>query len=154
MRGSTTRWAASSGPTARNALETLISIYEVHLGSWRQESPGELPSYRSIAEPLAAYARDQGFTHVELLPITEHPFYGSWGYQTTGYFAPTARYGSPQDLMVLVDTLHQAGIGVIFDWVGSHFPSDPHALARFDGTALYEHDDPRQGFHPHWNSLN
>ena len=137
---------------SRNALDAPISIYEVHLGSWRRESPGELPSYRSIAEPLAAYARDQGFTHVELLPITEHPFYGSWGYQTTGYFAPTARYGSPQDFMYFVEVLHQHGIGVILDWVPSHFPEDAFGLVYFDGTHLYEHADPRQGFHPEWNS--
>ena len=136
---------------ARNALDAPISIYEVHLGSWRRDG-GRLPTYRDIAQPLAEYVRAQGFTHVELLPVTEHPFYGSWGYQTTGYFAPTARYGSPQDFMYLVDTLHRHGIGVIFDWVPSHFPADDHGLARFDGTHLYEHADPRQGFHPEWNS--
>jgi 1,4-alpha-glucan branching enzyme len=137
---------------ARNALDAPISIYEVHLGSWRRDEPGRLPTYRDIAVPLAEYARDQGFTHVELLPITEHPFYGSWGYQTTGYFAPTSRYGTPQDFMHLVDVLHQQGIGVILDWVPSHFPADAHGLAYFDGTHLYEHADPRQGFHPEWNS--
>ena len=112
----------------------------------------QLPTYREIAQPLAEYVRDQGFTHVELMPVTEHPFYGSWGYQTTGYFAPTARYGTPQDFMYLVDVLHQHGIGVILDWVPSHFPTDAHGLAYFDGTHLYEHADPRQGFHPEWNS--
>ena len=111
-----------------------------------------LPTYREIAQPLAEYVRDQGFTHVELMPVTEHPFYGSWGYQTTGYFAPTARYGTPQDFMHFVDVLHQHGIGVILDWVPSHFPTDGHGLAYFDGTHLYEHADPRQGFHPEWNS--
>ncbi|HEV8554523.1 MAG TPA: 1,4-alpha-glucan branching protein GlgB [Casimicrobiaceae bacterium] len=137
---------------AHNALDAPISIYEVHLGSWRRDEPGRLPTYPDIAVPLAEYARDQGFTHVELLPITEHPFYGSWGYQTTGYFAPTSRYGTPQDFMHLVDVLHQQGIGVILDWVPSHFPADAHGLAYFDGTHLYEHADPRQGFHPEWNS--
>jgi len=135
----------------RNALDAPMSIYEMHLGSWRR-SGGRMPTYRDIAAPLAAYLRETGFTHVELMPITEHPFYGSWGYQTTGYFAPTARYGTPQDFMFLVDTLHQQGIGVILDWVPSHFPSDAHGLAYFDGTHLYEHADPRQGFHPEWNS--
>jgi 1,4-alpha-glucan branching enzyme len=137
----------------RNALDAPMSIYEVHLGSWRRSDPDRLPTYREIAEPLADYAAERGFTHVELLPITEHPFYGSWGYQTTGYFAPTARYGTPQDLMFLIDVLHQRGIGVILDWVPSHFPDDPHGLASFDGTYLYEHADPRQGFHPEWKSL-
>jgi 1,4-alpha-glucan branching enzyme len=130
-----------------------MSIYEVHLGSWRRSDPSLLPSYREVAQPLAEYARDRGFTHVELLPITEHPFYGSWGYQTTGYFAPTSRYGTPQDFMYLVDVLHQHGVGVILDWVPSHFPDDPHGLAAFDGTHLFEHADPRQGFHPEWKSL-
>jgi 1,4-alpha-glucan branching enzyme len=137
----------------RNALDAPMSIYEVHVGSWRREAPGQLPTYRSIAQPLASYASAHGFTHVELLPIAEHPFYGSWGYQTTGYFAPTARYGEPEDFMHLVDVLHRAGIGVILDWVPSHFPDDPHGLAGFDGTNLFEHADPRQGFHPEWHSL-
>ena len=137
----------------RNALDAPISIYELHLGSWRREDAARLPRYRDIAHALANYVHENGFTHVELLPITEHPFYGSWGYQTTGYFAPTARYGEPQDLMYLIDVLHQRGIGVILDWVPSHFPDDPHGLARFDGTHLYEHADPRQGFHPEWKSL-
>ncbi|HXZ49960.1 MAG TPA: 1,4-alpha-glucan branching protein GlgB [Usitatibacter sp.] len=136
----------------RNALDAPFSVYEVHLGSWRRGADGALPTYRSIAEPLAEYVRWLGFTHVELLPVTEHPFYGSWGYQTTGYFAPTSRYGTPQDFMHLVDVLHRNGIGVILDWVPSHFPDDPHGLARFDGTHLFEHADPRQGFHPEWKS--
>jgi 1,4-alpha-glucan branching enzyme len=135
----------------RNGLASPMSIYEVHLGSWRRPDGG-LPTYQNIAQPLAEYAVRQGFTHVELLPLTEHPFYGSWGYQTTGYFAPTARYGTPQGLMHLVDVLHQHGVGVILDWVPSHFPTDPHGLAMFDGTYLYEHADPRQGFHPEWSS--
>ena len=109
--------------------------------------------YAEVAEPLVEHVQRPGFTHVELLPITEHPFYGSWGYQTTGFFAPTRRYGTPQELMSLIDQLHQAGIGVIFDWVPSHFPEDAFALARFDGTHLYEHADPQQGYHPDWNSL-
>jgi len=134
-----------------NAMDAPISIYELHLGSWRRPS-GALPTYREIAQPLADYARAMGFTHVELMPITEHPFYGSWGYQTTGYFAPTSRYGTPQDCMHLIDVLHRNGIGVILDWVPSHFPDDPHGLARFDGTHLYEHADPRLGFHPEWKS--
>ena len=139
---------------ARNALDAPMSIYEVHLGSWRRapEAPRRLLGYREIAQPLAEYAREMGFTHVELMPVTEHPFYGSWGYQTTGYFAPTARYGSPEDFMHLVDTLHRHGIGVILDWVPSHFPSDEHGLVYFDGTCLYEHADPKQGFHPEWTS--
>ena len=136
---------------AANSPDAPHTVYEVHLGSWRREGD-RMPSYREIAAPLAEYARSMGFTHVELMPITEHPFYGSWGYQTTGYFAPTSRYGSPQDFMFLVDTLHQAGVGVILDWVPSHFPDDRHALARFDGTWLYEHADPRRGFHPEWKS--
>ena len=144
-------WMTSRGP--RNALDAPMSIYELHLGSWRRGGTSELPNYRTIAEPLADYLVAQGFTHVELMPITEHPFYGSWGYQTTGYFAPTARYGTPQEFMYLVDVLHQRGIGVILDWVPSHFPADAHGLASFDGTHLYEHADPRQGFHPEWNSL-
>jgi 1,4-alpha-glucan branching enzyme len=135
-----------------NAMDAPFSIYELHLGSWRRNSANEMPTYREVAQPLAEYMNWLGFTHVELMPITEHPFYGSWGYQTTGYFAPTARYGTPQDFMYLVDTLHQAGIGVILDWVPSHFPEDPFALARFDGTHLYEHADPRKGFHPEWKS--
>ncbi|GAB4479513.1 MAG: 1,4-alpha-glucan branching protein GlgB [Burkholderiaceae bacterium] len=136
----------------RNALDAPLSIYEVHLGSWRRDRAGHWLGYREIAHRLADYAREMGFTHVELLPVTEHPFYGSWGYQCTGYFAPTARYGTPQDFKYFVDVLHRAGIGVILDWVPSHFPADAHGLARFDGTYLYEHQDPRQGFHPEWNS--
>jgi len=137
-----------------NGLDAPMSIYEVHLGSWQRvpEDGNRFLSYREIAPRLANHARSLGFTHVELLPVMEHPFYGSWGYQTTGYFAPTARYGTPQDFMYLVDHLHQAGLGVILDWVPSHFPSDEHGLAYFDGTHLFEHADPRQGFHPEWNS--
>jgi 1,4-alpha-glucan branching enzyme len=144
-------WMASRG--SRNALAAPLSIYEMHFGSWRRDDAAPLPTYRAMAEPLADYLAAQGFTHVEFLPLMEHPFYGSWGYQTTGYFAPTARYGTPQDLMYLIDVLHRRGIGVILDWVPSHFPDDPHGLAWFDGTHLYEHADPRKGFHPEWKSL-
>jgi 1,4-alpha-glucan branching enzyme len=145
-------WMA--GRAARNALPSPISIYEVHLGSWRRipEDRHRPLSYRELAEQLPAYARDLGFTHVEFLPVMEHPFYGSWGYQATGYFAPTSRHGTPQDFMYLVDRLHQAGVGVILDWVPSHFPTDQHGLAFFDGTHLFEHEDPRKGFHPDWSS--
>jgi 1,4-alpha-glucan branching enzyme len=139
---------------AVNALGSPWSIYELHLGSWRRvaEEHNRFLSYRELAHAIADYVTDLGFTHVELLPVMEHPFYGSWGYQVTGYFAPTARYGSPQEFMYLIDYLHQRGLGVILDWVPSHFPADEHGLARFDGTHLYEHADPRQGFHPEWNS--
>jgi 1,4-alpha-glucan branching enzyme len=140
-----------SSRAARNGLDAPMSIYELHVGSWRRKD-GHFLNYRELAHALAEYLNEVGFTHVELMPITEHPFYGSWGYQTTGYFAPTARYGTPQDLMYFVDHLHAHGIGVILDWVPSHFPSDEHGLAFFDGTHLYEHQDPRQGFHPEWNS--
>jgi 1,4-alpha-glucan branching enzyme len=137
---------------ARNGLGAPVSIYEVHLGSWRRGEHDRMLGYREIAPLLAEYAAGMGFTHVELMPITEHPFYGSWGYQTTGYFAPSARYGTPQDFMYFVDVLHAHGLGVILDWVPSHFPGDDFGLARFDGTNLYEHADPRQGFHPEWQS--
>ncbi|MFP3914884.1 MAG: 1,4-alpha-glucan branching protein GlgB [Actinomycetota bacterium] len=138
----------------RNRLSDPISVYEVHLGSWRRDEahPDRFLSYREMAPALTEYVVDMGFTHVEFLPVMEHPFYGSWGYQTTGYFAPTSRFGTPQDFMYLVDTLHQAGIGVILDWVPSHFPNDEHGLGFFDGTHLFEHSDPRQGFHPDWKS--
>jgi 1,4-alpha-glucan branching enzyme len=137
-----------------NALASPISVYEVHLGSWRRvpEEGDRCLTYRDVASYLPGYASDMGFTHVEFLPLMEHPFYGSWGYQTTGYFAPTSRYGSPQDLMFLIDELHRRGIGVLLDWVPSHFPSDEHGLTFFDGTHLFEHEDPRKGFHPHWRS--
>jgi 1,4-alpha-glucan branching enzyme len=144
------KWMAER--RARNALGAPLAIYELHLGSWRRRDRNTFLGYRDLAASLAAYVTDLGFTHVELLPVTEHPFYGSWGYQTTGYFAPTARYGTPQDFMALVDVLHCNGIGVILDWVPSHFPGDEHGLAYFDGTHLYEHSDPRQGYHPEWNS--
>ena len=139
---------------ARNSLRAPHAVYEVHLGSWMRvpEEHNRPLTYREMAPRLAEYAARMGFTHVEFLPVMEHPFYGSWGYQTTGYFAPTSRYGTPQDFMYLVDYLHQHGIGVILDWVPSHFPSDAHGLAYFDGTHLYEHSDSRQGFHPDWKT--
>jgi 1,4-alpha-glucan branching enzyme len=143
-------WMASR--RERNRLDAALSIYELHLGSWRRREDGGFLGYREIAHALVPYVLEAGFTHVELMPVTEHPFYGSWGYQTTGYFAPTARYGAPEDFMYLVDHLHRNGIGVILDWVPSHFPTDGHGLAQFDGTHLYEHADPRQGFHPEWSS--
>jgi 1,4-alpha-glucan branching enzyme len=138
----------------RNSLRAPQAIYEVHLGSWMRvpEEHNRQLTYRETAPRLAEYVAQMGFTHVEFLPVMEHPFYGSWGYQTTGYFAPTSRYGTPQDFMYLVDYLHQHGIGVILDWVPSHFPSDGHGLSYFDGTHLYEHADSRQGFHPDWKT--
>jgi 1,4-alpha-glucan branching enzyme len=146
-------WLATRGE--RQRLDAPMAVYELHLGSWRHvvDEHGERSmNYREIAQPLADHLDALGFTHVELLPIMEHPFYGSWGYQTTGFFAPTSRFGTPQDLKYLIDTLHQRGIGVILDWVPSHFPTDDFALGDFDGTHLYEHADPRQGFHPDWSS--
>ncbi len=138
----------------RDALHTPMSVYEVHLGSWRAPAEGaKYPNYRETAGKLAAYCREMGFTHVELLPVTEYPYEPSWGYQVTGYFAPTSRYGTPQDFMFFVDTLHRAGIGVILDWVPAHFPRDAFGLARFDGTALYERADPRMAAHPDWGTL-
>jgi 1,4-alpha-glucan branching enzyme len=139
----------------RNAFTAPIAVYEMHIGSWRRfaEDNKRPPSYRELAEPLAAYVRGMNFTHVQLMPVMEHPFYGSWGYQVTGFFAPSSRYGTPQDLMYMIDVLHQHGIGVILDWVPSHFPTDEHGLSYFDGTHLYEHADPRKGFHPDWGSL-
>ena len=139
---------------ARQSLESPISIYEVHLGSWKRvpQDGNRSLSYREIAPQLAEYAARMGFTHVELMPVMEHPFFGSWGYQVTGYFAPSHRYGDVSDFMFLVDTLHRHGLGVILDWVPAHFPTDAHGLGFFDGSHLYEHADPRQGFHPEWNS--
>jgi len=133
----------------RNSLHAPVSIYEVHLGSWARTPLG----YAEVGPRLLAHVLATGFTHVELLPIMEHPFYGSWGYQTTGFFAPTSRYGTPQELMGMIDAFHQAGVGVILDWVPSHFPEDGFALANFDGTHLYEHADPKRGYHPDWNSM-
>jgi 1,4-alpha-glucan branching enzyme len=136
-----------------NPLRSAMSVYEVHLGSWRKKNSFESLSYREIAAPLAEYLKQMGFTHVEFLPIAEHAFYPSWGYQVTGFYATTARYGTPDEFQFLVNTLHEAGIGVIIDWVPAHFPRDEWALARFDGTALYEHEDPRKGAHQDWGTL-
>jgi 1,4-alpha-glucan branching enzyme len=138
----------------RDALDAPLSIYEVHVGSWRRvlEDGNRSLHFRELAPLLADYVEQLGFTHVELMPIMEHPFFGSWGYQVTGYFAPSHRFGTPDDLRFLIDTLHQRGIGVILDWVPAHFPTDGHGLGRFDGTHLYEHADPKQGFHPEWNT--
>lgn len=137
----------------KNALDAPYSIYEVHSGSWRRvpEEENRYLTYREMAHYLTDYVKEMGFTHVELMPVMEHPFYGSWGYQTAGYFAPTSRYGTPQDFMYMIDQLHQNGIGVILDWVPSHFPSDEHGLSYFDGTHLYSHQDPKKGYHPEWN---
>ena len=136
-----------------NALDAPISVYEVHLGSWKRNADGEWLTYRELAEQLVPYVRDMGFTHIELLPIHEHPFDGSWGYQPTGLYAPTSRFGTPWDFRAFVDAAHEAGLGVILDWVPAHFPTDAFGLANFDGTHLYEHADPREGFHQDWNTL-
>jgi 1,4-alpha-glucan branching enzyme len=143
-------WMSCRG--TKNGLNSPISIYEVHLGSWRRRQDGSFLSYREIGPLLTDYVKSNNFSHVEFMPLMEHPFYGSWGYQISGYFAPTARYGNPDDLMYLIDYLHRSGVGVILDWVPSHFPNDSHGLAGFDGTHLYEHADRRQGFHPEWKS--
>lgn len=135
-----------------NDLDKPYSVYEVHLGSWKRKENGESLSYRELAKDLVKYVKDMGYTHVEFLPVMEHPFFGSWGYQCTGFFAPSSRYGTPEDYMFMVDAFHKAEIGVILDWVPSHFPSDAHGPFNFDGTHLYEHADPRQGYHPDWNS--
>ena len=143
-------WMAGRG--SKDSLSSPMTTYEVHLGSWRRKEDGSWLGYREVADQLAAYAADLGFTHIEFLPLMEHPFYGSWGYQTSGYFAPTSRYGSPEDAMYLIDRLHRSGIGVYLDWVPSHFPQDQHGLSFFDGTHLFEYADPRRGFHPDWKS--
>jgi 1,4-alpha-glucan branching enzyme len=139
---------------ARNANDAPMSTYEVHLGSWMRSHDDGRPSlsYRELADKLTDYVKRMGFTHVEFLPVMEHPFFGSWGYQCTGFFAPSSRFGTPQDFRHLVDKLHRNDIGVILDWVPSQFPTDGHALAYFDGTHLYEHADPRKGYHMDWNS--
>nr|WP_256534178.1 1,4-alpha-glucan branching protein GlgB [Lewinella sp. JB7] len=135
-----------------NGIDRPYSVYEVHLGSWKKNEKNESLSYRELATELVDYVRRMNYTHVEFLPVMEHPYFPSWGYQITGYFAPSSRFGGPQDFMYLVDKLHTAGIGVILDWVPSHFPNDAHGLAQFDGTHLYDHADPRKGFHPDWKS--
>ena len=150
------RWADDKWMTHRAGVTWVhdpVAIYEVHLGSWQRDKNGRELGYREIAPLLAVYCNDMGFTHVELLPVAEHPFGGSWGYQVTSYYAPTSRYGNGDDLRWFVDHLHQRGIGVLIDWVPAHFPRDDWALARFDGTALYEHVDPKRGTHPDWGTL-
>ena len=137
----------------RNVFTSPMSVYELHLGSWMRYDDGQTMTYRDTADKLAEYCADMGYTHVELLPVTEYPFDGSWGYQVTGYFSPTSRYGTPQDFMYLVDTLHRAGVGVIIDWVPAHFPRDAFGLARFDGTNLYECKETRMAEHPEWGTL-
>jgi 1,4-alpha-glucan branching enzyme len=153
FRWSDEAWLAARA--RRHPLHEPLSIYEVHLGSWRRvpEEGDRFLDYRELADQLADYVDEMGFTHVELLPVMEHPFYGSWGYQTIGYFAPSRRYGGPREFMAFVDHLHRRGVGVILDWVPAHFPRDPHGLAYFDGTHLYEHADPRQREHPDWGTL-
>jgi 1,4-alpha-glucan branching enzyme len=154
----TYEWADTTWMTERRTRDLVrspMSIYEVHIGSWARvpEDEGRALSYREIAPRLAEHVKRLGFTHVELMPVMEHPFYGSWGYQVSGYYAPTSRYGTPDDFRFLVDTMHQNGIGVFLDWVPAHFPKDDFALRRFDGTALFEHEDPRLGEHPDWGTL-
>ncbi|MGR3782678.1 MAG: 1,4-alpha-glucan branching protein GlgB, partial [Albimonas sp.] len=145
------KWMESRA--ARQSTTAPISIYEAHLPSWKKKNMWEWLSWRDLAEQLVPYVADMGFTHIEALPITEHPFDGSWGYQPVGLYAPTSRLGGPHEFRDFVEACHAAGLGLILDWVPAHFPSDPHGLAKFDGTHLYEHDDPRQGFHPDWNTL-
>src|SRR6201994_2112092 len=140
-------------PDGINSRHAPMSIYEVHLGSWRRKGNNEWLTYRELAEQLPAYARDLGFTHIEFLPVSEHPFDGSWGYQPTGLYAPTSRFGSPEDFCALVDACHREGLGVLLDWVPGHFPDDPHGLGQFDGTALFEHANPMQGRHLDWGTL-
>jgi 1,4-alpha-glucan branching enzyme len=152
----TFKWGDKSWMTKRisaNGLNKPQSVYEVHMGSWRRKGDGsQFLTYRDLAAELVPYVKEMGFTHVEFMPVMEHPFYGSWGYQIHGYFAPTSRFGEPEDFKFLVNAFHKAGIGVLLDWVPSHFPGDAHGLYQFDGSALYEHADPRQGYHPDWSS--
>ena len=147
------RSLARQAARGRDLFRSPLSIYEVHLGSWMKKNKMESLTYMEIAEPLAAYVQNMGFTHIEFMPVAEHAFYPSWGYQVTGFYAPTSRFGPPDDFQYLVNHLHQAGVGVLVDWVPAHFPRDDWALARFDGTALYEHDDPRKGAHQDWGTL-
>ncbi len=150
------QWKDADWLQSRKAKEGQAqpySVYEVHMGSWKKVAADKSLSYTELANELVSYVQEMGFTHIEFMPVMEHPYFPSWGYQITGYFAPTSRFGTPQEFMQLVDAFHQAGIGVILDWVPSHFPEDKHGLGKFDGTALYEHEDPRKGFHPDWKSL-
>ena len=144
---------AARASQARNALDAPITIYEVHLGSWKKDSDGNYLNYRTIADQLVPYADGMGFTHIQLMPVSEHPFDGSWGYQPVGLFAASSRFGSAEDFQYFVNKCHKAGLGLLIDWVPGHFPNDSHGLSQFDGTHLYEHQDPRQGFHPDWNTL-
>ena len=147
------QWKSTENKPQPSSSHTQpMSIYEMHLGSWKKKSFHESYSFIELSQTLPAYLEEMGFTHVELMPVMEHPFFGSWGYQKTGYFAPSSRFGTPQDFMTLIDALHAANIKIILDWVPSHFPSDPHSLIQFDGTCLFEHEDPKQGFHPDWKS--
>lgn len=150
------RWKDKGWMTERhkaNGFHQPQSVYEVHLGSWKRKNDGrDFYTYKDLANELVPYVKEMGFSHVEFMPVMEHPFYGSWGYQIHGYYAPTSRFGTPEDFKFLVDAFHQAGIGVILDWVPSHFPNDAHGVYQYDGSSLYEHADPRQGFHPDWNS--
>ena len=139
--------------TTRDPVADRMSVYEVHLGSWRRHADGRVLSYRELAPALADHATALGFTHVELMPVAEHPYEPSWGYQVTGFYAPTSRFGDPDDFRWFVDHLHQRGLGVIVDWVPAHFPRDDGALARYDGTPLYEYADPQRGEHPDWGTL-
>ncbi len=144
-------WMATRA--ARHHIDAPISVYEVHLGSWKRAPGDRMLSYVELADQLVSYAKDMGFTHIELLPVSEYPFDGSWGYQPVGLFAPTIRHGTPGEFRAFVDAAHRHGLGILLDWVPGHFPTDPHGLGRFDGTALYEHQDPREGFHQDWNTL-
>jgi 1,4-alpha-glucan branching enzyme len=144
-------WMA--GRAARQSVDAPISVYEVHLGSWRRAPGDRMLSYLELADQLVDYAADMGFTHIEVMPVSEYPFDGSWGYQPVGLFAPTIRHGTPPEFKALVDAAHRRGLGILIDWVPGHFPTDAHGLSRFDGTALYEHQDPREGFHQDWNTL-